>query len=452
MRDAPSLPGAVDVVVVGGGVSGLAAAYRLQKLDPSMSVLVFEASERPGGTATTDRVGDFLVDRGPNGVLSNVPYTLDLAHELGVKPVRAAAEAKRRYLYKSGRLRALPGSLLSPHMLGVGGALRAAIEPLVRTPPPEDDESVAAFIRRRFGARAGDLLAGAMVSGVTAGDAEQTSIRALFPRIAEVEEKHGSVLRGMSKERDRAAPKTALHSFEGGMGAIADALARALGDRLRLGQPVTRVARMGDRWRLEAGSASFEARAVIVAAPAPSASRVFASSLPDLASHLGAVPYAGIRVVTIAYRRELLERSLDGFGFLVPRGEGIRSLGSVWTSTVFPDRAPPDHHLLRVMIGGVFEPDAARWSDSEAESVVLAELSSLLGTRGEPTLVHHAAWPTAIPQYALGHRARVAALREEEARHPGLRVCGNAWDGVSLNESVAAANEAAQRVVDYLRS
>lgn len=441
-----------DVVVVGAGISGLTAAFRVLAEAPHLDVRVLEAEPWPGGTATTVVVDGYAIDRGPNGVLSNVPYTLDLAEELGIgdRLVAASPDAKRRFIYRRGRLRPVPSSLLYPSMLGPFGALRAAVEPLVRTPPPDSDESVHAFAQRRFGRRVADLLAGAMLSGITAGDATRTSMEAMFPKVVAAEREHGSVIRGMAKSRDPDAPKSTLMSFEGGMSTLIDAIAGRLGERVRCSLPVERVDFEAGRWTVRGSWGSVRGRAVVFAAPAPVAARALGEVAPELARNAAGIPYTGIRVVTLAWDRAAFPAPLDGFGFLVPRGEGLRMLGSVWTSSVFPDRAPAGKVLLRVMIGGVLDPEAVELSDAEIEAIVVPEISGVLGIEAAPELVHHTLWRLAIPQYELGHPDRVAALRDAEARHRGLVLCGNAYEGVSLNESVRAANEAAVKVLAAL--
>lgn len=438
------------VVVVGGGVSGLAAAWRLAQLRPDWRLSILERGGRPGGTATTDSVDGFSFDRGPNGVLTNVAHTLDWIDELGLtdEVVTASPAARRRYLYVGGRLRRLPLGLAHSSALGLRGVARLLAEPF-RKSEAAADEDVYAFMQRRFGPRAAALLAGPMVHGVSGGDPRKTDMSTLFPKIAAAERDHGSVVRGLWAGRGGA--RTRLVSLRGGMGVLCETAAQRLGDAFHANAEVRSVApheRGG--WRVEMPSVRLRCDGVIVATPAPAAASLLSDGCPEVAAAAAGIGYAGLRVVTFAFDAAQIPRALDGFGYLIPEGSELRTLGCVWASCVFPDRAPPGTVTLRVMLGGADDPAAVSLPAPEAIALALAELRQVLGVVGEPLRVHDMPWPNAVPQYGRRHAETVAELHSAASGHAGLELCGNAYEGISLNESVASARRAAERLVDAL--
>lgn len=441
---------APHVVVIGGGVSGLAAAWHVARLRPQWRLTVLERGDRPGGTATTDSVGGFSFDRGPNGVLTNVPHTLDWIDELGLadQVVAASPAARRRYLYIGGRLRRLPLGLAHSSALGLRGVASVLAEPF-RKRHGAQDEDVFSFMERRFGPRAAAVLAGPMVHGVSGGDPGKTEMSTLFPKVAAAERAHGSVLRGFFA--GRGGPRTRLVSLRGGMGVLCESAANQLGDAFHANAEVRSVApheRGG--WRVELPSVRLRCDGVIVATPAPAAATLLAESCPYVAETVAGIPYAGLRVVTFAFSESQIPRAMDGFGYLVPDGSGLRTLGCVWASCVFPDRAPAGMVTLRVMLGGADDPEAVALPREEAVALALSELRHVLGVVGEPVTVHDMPWPGAVPQYERGHGERVASLRRAVSERPGLELCGNAYEGISLNESLASARQSAERLVAAL--
>ncbi len=442
MSDSEQQP-SVDVLVVGAGVAGLAAAWEVRKTAPNATLRVLEAGDRVGGAATTDRVDGYVVERGPNGVLNNVDHTLRLAKEVGIgdQVVPADPLAKARFLYKNDALRALPKALPSGHALGAFGFARLFFEPFIRRRRDAGPESVHSFIGRRFGTKAAELLAGIGVAGVSGGDPAKTSMRALFPKVAAAEDEYGSVLKGLSKRPKSPDGPTRLHSFAYGMQTLPDAIAERLGDAVSLSSEARAVERSAAGWRVQTTTESIHAKQVILATGAGVSSRLLAGVSPGLSSTLTEVPYCGMRVVSVGLPAEALEHSLEGFGFLVPRGEGVRLLGSVWSSSLFPNRAPEGHVLFRVMIGGAFDPDAVNESDDEIEAKLWPELARIIGLNSPPTMVHHSNWRIGIPQYELGHLERWERIRTLLADESGLHVCGNAYDGVAVNECIRFGRE-----------
>jgi oxygen-dependent protoporphyrinogen oxidase len=433
----------VDILVVGAGVAGLAAAWEVRQRAPAATLRILESGDRVGGAATTDHVDGYVIERGPNGVLSNVDHTLRLAKEVGIgeQIVPADAAAKLRFLYKDGALRPLPKALPSRHGLGPFGFARLFLEPFVRRRRDAGPESVYSFLERRFGGRAAELLAGIGVAGVSGGDPDRTSMRALFPKIAAAEDEYGSVIKWMAKRPKSPEGPARLHSFLNGMQSLPDGVAEALGESVSLQTEARSMRRSGGAWLVETSSGTIAAREVVLATGTGVSRRLLHRDAPQLAAALGEVLYSGMRVVSVGMPADSLENKLEGFGFLVPRGEGIRLLGCVWSSSLFPNRAPEGHVLFRVMIGGAFDPDAVLESDKEIEAKLWPELEEILGMREPPTMVHHSNWRVGIPQYELGHLERWERIRGLVAAEPGLHLCGNAYDGAAVNECIRFGRE-----------
>jgi oxygen-dependent protoporphyrinogen oxidase len=450
------------VLVIGGGLSGLATAQAL--VAGGAEVAVVEAADRPGGKALTLREEGWTVEQGPNGFLDSVPRTLELAEELGLKErIQPADEsAARRFLWLRGRLREIPTSppaFLRSDLLSLRGRLRVLGEPLARR-RPEGDESVAAFARRRIGAEAARSLVSPMVLGVFAGDAERLSLRSVFPRMWEMESEHGSLFRALLARRrarrgDRGGPSGPgghLTSFRSGVQELVGALADALGERLSCGGSVERLRRVEEGWRVAVRGEGEErpAEAVVLACEAFASARLLESLDAALAAELLRIAYAPVAVLGLAYEGEQLSEVPAGFGFLAPRGEGLRILGCLWDSSIFPGRAPEGKVLLRVMLGGAVDPEAARLEEEEMVSLVREELRRSMGIEARPVRTFLKRWERGIPQYEKGHQARLEAIEGRRALHPGLHLTGNAYRGVALNSCVTEADRVAAEVLEGL--
>lgn len=446
-------------VIVGGGISGLAAAFELQRRRPDWSLLVLEREATPGGWVRSSSHDGFNFDWGPNG-FQPAPRTLELVEQLGLTEslVPASESSRSRYLYRDWGLRKVPlkpWQLLGSGLLSPAGKLRLLLEPLLAGRSSRiaaGEESVYGFVRRHFGSEAA-ALSEPMVLGITAGDARRLSVDALFPALRRSESEHGSLLRALAAGRKRRPPGPALYSFEpAGMGTLTAALANRLGSSLRSGEAVAEIARRkqgGFELHLEGGGI-VGAEQVVLAVPAYEAARLLSPLSPAAAAPLAAIPYADVSVLALGYHRIDVPRVLDGFGFLVPRGEGVRSLGVLWTSSLFEGRAPERSVLLRVIAGGSLDPGFNLLDDDEAVSAVRRDLRLTMGITAEPVLVRRLAFPRAIPQYEIGHPARVAAAMAttlEVGGAPGrLILAGNAYHGVAVNDCVRDAD----RVVDEL--
>lgn len=461
-------------VVIGGGIAGLVAAHRLasgaKQAGVALEVQLLEANARAGGHASTIREDGFLVEAGPNGFLERAgePELRDLARELGIESclIEAEAAAKRRFILRQGRLHRAPDSpptLLTTSLLTPLGKARALMEPWVGRGAADADETVQEFASRRIGSEAAERLVGPAVAGITAGDSRRLSVRAAFPMLVEMEQKHGSLLRAMRARRTEKAPGAVelsgarrrvaprLVGFDGGMATLVDALSERLGAALRTGRSVQRITRMGNRWSVECeGSVAFDADLVVLALPAPRAAAVMRVADAALADVLASVPYAGLAMVALAFRAADVRRPLGGYGYLVDAREGLDTLGVVWESSLFEGRVPEGSVLLRIMLGGTRHPDAAAGDEAALIARARAELAGIMRVTAEPTHAWVRRWPAAIAQYEVGHLGRVAEARRLAARHPGLELCGSAYDGVSFTNAVRSGACAAQRVLEAL--
>ncbi len=461
------------VLVIGGGISGLSTAHWLlseverESLEVDLSLV--EGATRVGGTLGTETSGGFLFERGPNGFLDNAPDTLEMVRDLNLEnELRgAASSAENRFLLRGGRLHALPtgpGAFLRSSLMSLRGKVRALTEPLRARANPGEEDSVASFGRRRLGPEVVKTFLDPVVTGIYAGDVERLSLAAAFPRMAEMERRYGSLLKGMKARRkarqasddpDAATSPFAarLHSFRGGLQTLTSALRDRLGERVRLDAPVESV-RPGERRftvRLRDGGVE-EFDQVVLATPAPRAASVFSARQSDLARALEAMPYAPVAVVCLGYRREDLEHWLDGYGFMIPREQGQRTLGAIWTSSIFPEHAPPGHVSLRMMVGGARDPDAVDLTARELEDLVRGEFRDVLGLRGQPVARQVYRYTRGIPQYNLGHARRMARIEEQRRRFAGLWLTGNAYRGVSMNDCIRESREVARGLVRSLRA
>jgi oxygen-dependent protoporphyrinogen oxidase len=459
----------VRIAVIGAGPSGLVAAWELlaraRAAALEAEIVVFEAAKRPGGNVWTDEAGGYRIEHGPEGFLDSAPRTLALAAQLGLagRLVGASPAAEARFIYADGRLHRVPSTplaLLVSGLLSVPARLRVLAEPF-QPRGTAHDESVWAFAARRLGPEAADRLIGAMVAGVYAGDPASLSMPAAFPQLFALEREYGSLTRALVARRRRAkrqpapgskhpntggptGPAGRLTSFAGGLRELIEALAQALGDRLHLETPVRDLRRAGSRWRVSAGSAEVDCDRIIITTPPWHAADLTSSVDLDLAQALAAIPPAPVTAVALGFRAaDLSGINLEGFGFLAPAGQGLRILGCLWSSSIFPNRAPEGRILLRVLVGGARDPEAASYDDDQLMDVVRADLSRAMGLDAEPELIRIYRFPRAIPQYTLGHLDRLRTIQQRLARLPGLYLHGSGYRGISLNDCIRLAPEVA---------
>lgn len=449
-----------EAVVIGGGISGLACAYRLRQLGSSVTLL--EATERAGGLIGSVQQNGFLFESGPQSFLSSETL-LELIHDLGLADELLQADPQaHRYVLIRNRLQIVPmspNSLLTSPLLSVRSRIRIVTEALGRTRPPGPEESVASFVRRKFGHEILEYLVTPFVSGVYAGDPEKLSLRSAFPSLAEWEEKYGSVVRGAIKSRPASsAPRPALCTFRKGMNTFLTRLSQALGQNFqtRAGVKALRRASNGPAPNFElriargSGEERMTAAAVVFAIPAYAAAGLLKGFSPRLATFLNGIAYAPVAVIAHGFDRRQIGNPLQGFGFLVPRREKVRVLGTVWNSSLFPGRSPNSMVAMTSFAGGVMDPAIVEMDCDSIASIIENEISEILGITGPP--VERAVWrhPKALPQYNLGHAQAMTAIREELSQIPGLFLAGNYREGPSIGHCVEQASQTADAVHAWL--
>ena len=454
----------VDVLVIGAGISGLTTAFGLQQR--GLRVLLLEAAPRAGGVIGSQRRDGVLYELGPNSTLDTTPLINELLDELGIRGERleASETASIRYVVRGGKpvgLPTSPGAFLTTPAFTLGAKLRLLAEPFIAPTPPGVEESIAAFVRRRLGTEFLDYAIDPFVAGIYAGDPEEISVPAAFPRLLALEQKYGSLIRGQimgARERRKSkevAKNTAKSfSFRQGMQTVTDALAKAL-RRAEYGVLVQRVTRSGDGSFAVEGTRGGEAlryasRAVVVSAPAYAAAGMIADLAPEAGKALAAIAYAPIAIVASAYRRADVAHSLVGFGFLVPKKEQRKVLGSLFSSSMFEGRAPDGTVLLTTFAGGRRNPEMAALSDTAVALAVRDELADLVGANAAPLWQEVVRWPQAIPQYNLGHLDRLQKVDGAEAAQPGLFFCANYRGGVSVSDCIKNGRGMAERVAGAL--
>jgi len=460
------------VAVVGGGISGLTVAYELlersQRLPRGTEIVCLESADRPGGNIQSEQADGYTCEAGPTGFLDNAPATVALARRLGLaeRLLRAKPAAADRYIFRRGSLRKVPlgpMSFLTSGILSPLGKLRMLGEPFAGR-CGEDDESVYQFVARRIGAEAASVLVDAMVSGIYAGNVNELSLPATFPKMHAMEQEHGGLLRAMLAKRKSqragdtdagggpAGPGGVLTSFRGGLVEMTDKLAEVLGDRLRLRAPVETISDLGSRgFRiLLPEGAPIEADAIVVATPAWSAAPLVRSMDPELTSVLGEIPSASLAVVHSGFRTLALGDQPAGFGFLVPRRQGARILGTLWISQIFDGRAPKGASLMTTMVGGAHDPSAVELTDRQLLDTVFEDLKQTMSIMIRPYFSKIVRWPRGIPQYTLGHLDRLRRVDQRLAQHPGLFVSGNSYHGISVNACVEEAPQVAEAVLEFL--
>ena len=448
------------IIIVGGGISGLSLGFFLSQRSDDLNITVLEYENRPGGKIWTDRINGYLCERGPNGFLDNKIKTLELCQAIGLEPLRSNENAKKRFIYERGKLRKIPLSPLSflrSDILSLSGKLRLLLEFNAPVGPP--DESVYDFIIRRLGKEAYEKLIDPMCSGIYAGDPRKMSIACCFPRIKELEQEYGSLLRGLMKLKRRrrgpgeevsVAPGGTLTSFTEGIQILTDTLSMKLGERIKLGVKVSGISRNNNQYTVHSSAGDIECDVVVIATPAYSAAEILKEYDRDLSDNISRINYPHVAVVCLGFRRGDVSHPLDGFGFLVPHKEGKKILGTLWDSSIFNNRAAEGHVLLRTMAGGALHPEIADYDDNRLLDMVLGELKSILGLKSDPEMVRIYRWDRAIPQYGLGHRKILRTVDEAMKRHPGLYITGNAYRGIGINDCVENSFLLAQRILNEI--
>lgn len=443
-----------DAVVVGAGLTGLSAAYRLSQ--KGLNVVVLEKGATPGGVIRTEQRDGYQLEWGPHTFLSTAEEINALCDELGITPIAADSRAKKRYVYHQDRLCPVPmspGAFLATPLLSWGSKLRLMTEPF-QPGSSGEEESVAQFTRRRLGEEVLQNLMGPFLSGVYAGDPEALSLPAVFPKLAAMERDEGSLLKGVWAQRkkgDRSQKHRAyeLLSFEQGMESLIQALAQAMPDSvIRYQTTLTEIRSesTGYRLTLESGE-HLQAESVILTTPAGVSSNVLRSFWPTVSNVLKEISYAPIGVVHLGFRRSEAPYPLDGFGFLIPRKAGLDTLGVIWVSSLFPNRAPEGHVLLSAFIGGALHPTVANWNKEQLVDQLLSDYARIFQHPLSPAFSSARVLKRAIPQYTLGHLERIRQIEALLKNHKGLVLAGNYLSGVSVNDCVRQGAAAAQKIL-----
>jgi oxygen-dependent protoporphyrinogen oxidase len=472
------------VVIVGGGLSGLAAAHRLATRAGSAAprvlpeVVVLEAKDRLGGAIWTEHRDGFTLEGGADSFITNKPGAVELCRELGLSErlIGTSSQHRRSFVVHRGRLVPVPEGfvmmapsrllpLLTTPILSLRGKLRMLMDLVVPRRRDDADESLAAFVRRRLGREALDRLVQPLVGGIYTADPNELSLRATLPQFVAMERDHGSLIRAAFRqaranravERSSSGARYGLFAtLDEGMGVLPAALAAALPPgSVRLNTAVRRVVRPEPKgpWKVELLDGSvLDASAVLLATEAHASARLLDPLDAELALQLRSIPYASSAIANVAFRRDAVAHPLDGFGAVVPIVEGRSILAVSFTSVKFPCRAPAGAVLMRVFVGGATQPDLFELDDAALRGVILRELSDLLGARGEPLLFEVARHPRGMPQYTLGHLDRVAGIRRLLARHRGLGLAGNAFDGVGVPDCIRSGREAADALLAEMAS
>ncbi len=431
-------------VIIGAGIGGLSRGYALARRGEE--VLLLEATDRPGGVIRSERRDGFLIEKGPNTVRPT-PELWALVRELGLEREVQLADARTpRYIEFSGGLHRLPmspGEFVRTRLLSPGGKLRVFAEPFLSRGDP-DQESVSEFFRRRLGPEVAERFVEPFVGGIFAAQASELSLAAAFPTLARWETVHGSLLRGAVHDRrtaqtSRPKPPRGLLSFRGGLEALARALATSLGERLQTGTRIEEIAPSHRGWRIRSSRGDKKAERLVLATPAGEAARLVRAFAAEAADALSAIPHPALAVLHLAWSLDAIGRNLTGFGHLVIPQPERRILGAVWSSSLFPDRAPEGQALFTVFLGGSRSPETAALGDQELVPIAAHDLGTTLGIRQEPRVVSITRYASSIPQYVAGHLGRMRVLEEAEAKWPGICFLGNYRGGIAVGDVVRNA-------------
>jgi protoporphyrinogen/coproporphyrinogen III oxidase len=454
------------VIIIGGGISGLSAAYYLAKRGQASVIL--ESRPRLGGVIQTERIEDCLIEAGPDSFLSAKPAALELARELGLEDqvIGSNDHLRRTYIWKNGRLVALPDGLMmmvptktlplvTTGLLTWGTKIRMGLE-LLRAPGNmSGDESVAQFVKNHYGAEAVEYLAEPLLSGVYGGDASELSAISVLPRFVELAKGYGSLTRGVLAERARNArppaekPAPLFRTLKGGLAQMVDALVNSIRGRVEIIQARAQsVDRSESGFRVKLDDAWLEADRLVIACEAHSASTLLRAVDGRMAELLGDIPYSSSMIVALGFDARDVRHPPDGFGFLVPQKERRRLVACTWVGTKFPYRAPEGTILARCFFGGTRDPEALQLSDEAAAGLALEELRRIAGFRAQPRLERVFRWPRSMAQYTVGHSERIAGVRSRAAAIPGLYLAGNAYEGIGIPDCIRMGREAAERILE----
>lgn len=460
------------ILILGGGISGLAAAHRLLELaGETFEMTLLEASKRLGGVIETELREGFLMEAGPDAFISEKPWALELARRLGLESeiIGTRDEFRRSFVYQDGELTPVPNGfyLIAPNhfktlfqskLLSSAGKLRMACEMFIPRRRDGKEESVAHFVRRRFGPEALVKIGQPMIGGIYMADPERLSLDATLPRLLEMERRHGSVIRALraedrNEDREAAGPRYSLFlSLRGGMEKLVSTLVQKMpGIRLRPGAEAVGL-EPGNPWKVRLRSGKIlEAEAVCIALSAPRVSHLVQSFSQKLSEDLAGIPYESVATVNLAFRQSDVGRPLDGFGFVVPAAQKRVVAACTFSSVKYAGRSPEGSVLLRAFVGGALQREMFALDDREMEKRVIEEISRALKISKAPLLTSLHRYPESMPQYHLGHQARVGTIENRLKGHPGLFLTGNAYRGVGIPDCIHHAEETASEMVSFMK-
>lgn len=463
-----------SVAVIGGGISGLAAANHLRRIAPEIDVELIEAGSRVGGVIQTTHKDGFLIEGAADNFITASPSAIALCKELGLGDDLIGTNPDQRgaMVVSRGKLEKIPEGfvvmapsriwpLLSTKILSPMGKLRSGCEIFIPRKRASNDESLKSFICRRFGQEMFDRLVQPLVGGIYTADPNRLSVGATMPRFLEMERKYGSLIRGMLRQRrskkqpvekSGGARYSQFMTLRGGMSRLIDALAESLpADRLHMDSPVECIIPNGANWSIACSGNNPRLRrvdGVIVAAPAKHASRMLSQVDSTISNELGAIEYASCAVVSLAFRRDQIDHPLESFGFVVPQIENHLILSCSFSSIKYEGRAPEGTVLMRVFIGGACQGGLLRMPDVQLKELAQWELAKLLKIHGEPLISHTTRQTHAMPQYHVGHKDRVAKIDDQLKSFPTLALAGSALNGVGIPGCIESGQQAAQRIAD----
>lgn len=443
------------VCIIGGGISGLVAAFLLKR--KGFAIELFDKNASVGGNVQTRRIDGFTIEQGPNSLIKS-PRLVDLIKALRLESEVLVADPsnKKRYVLQNGKLRALPMSIAGMAAGGFFSArakLRLLREPFVASKSP-NGESVAEFFERRLGGEIVEKAADPFIAGIFAGNPETLSVKSAFPRLYELERDYGSLLvgslRSKSEKADKNFPRS--FSFKNGIQTLTDALAENLGESISVNTEVRRIEKTADgKFSVETDVGVRIFDAMIISTPAAPAAGLIENLDANLSEHLKTVYYPPIAMVFCGYKKENIRQNLDGFGFLIPSSERRKILGTLWNSAVFANRAPDGFHLLTNFVGGARNAAVFEKTDAEIADIVSAELESILGAQGKPDFLHIKRWAKAIPQYNIGYEKVENGIEVFENVNRGIFFCSNFYRGISVGDCVKNAYRTAGEITDFLK-
>ncbi len=478
------------VVIIGGGISGLATAYSLREHQELASgkgghggedfeILLIESKPRVGGNISTEHVDGFILEGGPDCFISEKPWALALCRRIGLTDELLVTNDKLRktFVLSRGKLHVLPEGVIlmvptkmlplaTSTLISFAGKVRMAMEYFIPKRRATGDETLGSFVRRRLGAEALDKIAEPLVAGIHAGDPETMSVRASFPKFVEMESEYGSLIKGMIKrmasmKKSKASKAggakgpgkvTMFMTLKGGMSTLIDKISESVlskpNTRIWCSADVTSLTRTGDKYRIGVSdNSSIEADAVVIAAPAHAASRLTSEIDSVLSEKLKMIPYVSTATISIAYRKEDIEHPMNGFGFVVPRSEKRKIMASTWSSIKFSGRAPDGSVLIRCFVGGSKNMELVDLSDKEMIELVRSELADIMGIRAEPVIARVFRFKNAMPQYTVGHEERIEWIDERVTGTPGFYLTGSAYHGIGIADSIRYGEITAKKIL-----